>query len=158
MHSFQGLDLVDQTPVFDIKPFVPFCDAPLDATAPPWVGVERQDEEEPLRMNGVVFADGAEAQLEKAWTDSKVGRALYTSEKDFTRFVAQVLSFDVRSLRERKPKPHRTAKFVDYRITLANILIQYNITADKKVTVFSAENVISAEGDEDEEQQAANES
>lgn len=25
---FDGLDLVDGTPVLDIKPYVPFCDAP----------------------------------------------------------------------------------------------------------------------------------
>jgi tRNA (Thr-GGU) A37 N-methylase len=31
-----GLDVVDGSPVLDIKPFLPFCDAPADATAPDW--------------------------------------------------------------------------------------------------------------------------
>lgn len=32
-----GCDLVDGTPVLDIKPYVPFCDAVRDAVAPAWV-------------------------------------------------------------------------------------------------------------------------
>jgi hypothetical protein len=31
-----GLDCVDGSPVLDIKPFLPFCDAPHGATAPDW--------------------------------------------------------------------------------------------------------------------------
>ena len=31
-----GLDCVDGSPVLDVKPFLPFCDAPADATAPDW--------------------------------------------------------------------------------------------------------------------------
>lgn len=32
----QGLDLVDGTPVLDVKPFVSFYDAPADASIPRW--------------------------------------------------------------------------------------------------------------------------
>ena len=31
-----GLDCVDGSPVLDVKPFLPFCDAPPGATAPDW--------------------------------------------------------------------------------------------------------------------------
>ena len=42
-----GCDLVDGTPVLDIKPYVPFCDAVRDAVAPAWVrrGGTREDED-----------------------------------------------------------------------------------------------------------------
>lgn len=33
---FEGLDLVDGTPVLDIKPFVPFCDSVPEPRAPYW--------------------------------------------------------------------------------------------------------------------------
>ncbi len=36
-----GLDLVDGSPILDIKPFLPFCDAPRDATAPEWAQASR---------------------------------------------------------------------------------------------------------------------
>lgn len=34
-----GADLVDKTPVLDIKPYVPFCEALADSSAPTWVSV-----------------------------------------------------------------------------------------------------------------------
>jgi hypothetical protein len=36
-----GADIVDGSPVLDIKPYVPFCDSVPGATAPPWVQVRR---------------------------------------------------------------------------------------------------------------------
>ena len=32
-----GADIVDGSPVLDIKPYVPFCDSLKDASAPSWV-------------------------------------------------------------------------------------------------------------------------
>ena len=32
-----GADLVDGTPVLDVKPYLPFCDGVPAAAAPPWV-------------------------------------------------------------------------------------------------------------------------
>ena len=34
-----GADIVDGSPVLDIKPYVPFCDGVASATAPAWVTV-----------------------------------------------------------------------------------------------------------------------
>lgn len=34
-----GADIVDGSPVLDIKPYVPFCDGVRTATAPSWVTV-----------------------------------------------------------------------------------------------------------------------
>jgi tRNA (Thr-GGU) A37 N-methylase len=36
-----GVDIVDGSPVLDIKPYVPFSDALPDATAPGWVTVSK---------------------------------------------------------------------------------------------------------------------
>jgi tRNA-Thr(GGU) m(6)t(6)A37 methyltransferase TsaA len=35
-----GADIVDGSPVVDIKPYLPFCEALRDATAPDWVQVK----------------------------------------------------------------------------------------------------------------------
>ena len=37
--TFGGLDVVDGTPVLDVKPYLPFCDAVHQATAPHWAQV-----------------------------------------------------------------------------------------------------------------------
>ena len=34
-----GADIVDGSPILDIKPYVPFCDGVASATAPAWVAV-----------------------------------------------------------------------------------------------------------------------
>ena len=36
-----GADVVTGTPVLDVKPYLPFCDAVPDATAPDWVRLTR---------------------------------------------------------------------------------------------------------------------
>jgi tRNA (Thr-GGU) A37 N-methylase len=36
-----GADIVDGSPVVDIKPYIPFCEAIHDAVAPEWVQVGR---------------------------------------------------------------------------------------------------------------------
>ena len=51
-----GIDLVDGTPVLDIKPYVPWCDSVTEATAPKWVTRAIEGEEgEPLRHGEVKF-------------------------------------------------------------------------------------------------------
>ncbi len=40
-----GADIVDRSPVLDIKPYVPFCDGVVGATAPSWVSVRGQRED-----------------------------------------------------------------------------------------------------------------
>ena len=35
-----GADIVDGSPVLDIKPYVAFCDSVAAATAPPWVAAK----------------------------------------------------------------------------------------------------------------------
>ena len=37
-----GADIVDGTPVLDIKPYAPFCDSVPGATAPAWVAEEAE--------------------------------------------------------------------------------------------------------------------
>lgn len=38
-----GVDIVDGSPVLDVKPYVPFSDALPDATAPDWVAVRTSE-------------------------------------------------------------------------------------------------------------------
>ena len=68
-----GADLVDGTPVLDLKPYVPFCDAVVGATAPGWVNNGRDEDVkdgEPLLVSQVVSREGAEASLSTAYLTS----------------------------------------------------------------------------------------
>ena len=115
-----GIDLVDGTPVLDIKPYVPWCDSVTEATAPKWVTRAIEGEEgEPLAIREVKFAapeDGTREKVRKAYMerfeiDSKKGgkkqRPLYENADDFVAFVMDTLRLDVRGTREGRRKRRR---------------------------------------------------
>jgi tRNA (Thr-GGU) A37 N-methylase len=72
--TLAGADLVDGTPVLDVKPYVPFCDRVEDAEAPSWVGrggaTGRQEEcgeEDPLAMRRVSIPDDVAERVGDAY-------------------------------------------------------------------------------------------
>ena len=75
--TLAGCDVVDGTPVLDLKPYVPFCDAVPDARAPLWVrkgDVSESAVEEPLKIAAVRFAAAAEASVAAAYLRSVKAR------------------------------------------------------------------------------------
>jgi len=93
-----GADIVDGSPVLDIKPFVPFADSVRGAVAPPYVQAEA--EEEPLAVAQVQMTPLAAAQLAACWQLNR-HRSLYKTADAYLELVRQVLSRDFRSLRQR---------------------------------------------------------
>jgi len=148
-----GIDLVDGTPVLDIKPYVPWCDSVAEATAPKWVtrAIEGEEGGEPLAIGEVKFANPEEETKEKVKRayqerfeiDSKKGgkkrRPLYENAEDFLAFVVDTLRLDVRSTRERTAKVEER-KFDTYRVTLCDVEVAYAIgkEGDGVVTIVDA--------------------
>ena len=99
-----GADIVDGSPVLDIKPYVPFCDGVPAAVAPAWVAAEAEDE--PLAIAGVQVPPGADAQLEACWRQLG-SQSLYRSYQEFQGLVTEVLSRDLRSVTQRVKVPAR---------------------------------------------------
>jgi len=77
--DIEGADLVDQTPVVDIKPYIPYADSIPEAQS----GYAQQTPENKLK---VVFDDRAESQLE----------ILEPNYPDLGRLISEVLSQDPR--------------------------------------------------------------
>ena len=74
-----GLDLVDGSPVLDVKPYIPFCDVINSATTPAWVGKDRAADLEPLHISKVVFTERARAKLRYCWENlAKSGHKAHT--------------------------------------------------------------------------------
>ncbi|KAJ3312518.1 hypothetical protein HDU76_002873, partial [Blyttiomyces sp. JEL0837] len=124
--TLSGADLVNGTPVFDLKPYVRFSDSPLfdydsvseDATAtaveveyhrhfaPNWVTREIEDGMEPLTVGSVVVDDGVEGLIVSCWervvrTNPGSAASLYKDGTEFVDFVLENLRLDFRSARER---------------------------------------------------------
>ncbi|KAL4447380.1 hypothetical protein ABPG77_007413 [Micractinium sp. CCAP 211/92] len=99
-----GADIVDGSPVLDIKPFVPFCDNVPAAQAPSWVAAQADDE--PLLIGQLVVPPAAEEALRRCWV--RLGtRSLYRSFEEYRQLVAEVLSRDIRSVTQRIKVPQR---------------------------------------------------
>ncbi|OMO94176.1 hypothetical protein CCACVL1_06127 [Corchorus capsularis] len=101
MLLLSGVDLVDGTPVLDIKPYLPYCDSIEGATVPKWVMVDSM-----LSVASVSFSDDLSSSLVDCWKAAEK-RSLYSSPNEIKTLVEQVLSWDIRSVSQRN-KPHDT--------------------------------------------------
>jgi len=127
-----GADIVDGSPVLDIKPYIPFCDAVPGALAPAWVAPTAEDE--PLEISAVEISEAVDHMLQKCWEESNSngfsggggagGQAgakskkkrggknilLYSNYEEYKTLVLQVLSRDIRSVTQRVKVPAREQK------------------------------------------------
>uniref|UniRef100_A0A7N0U7A2 TsaA-like domain-containing protein n=1 Tax=Kalanchoe fedtschenkoi TaxID=63787 RepID=A0A7N0U7A2_KALFE len=94
-----GVDLVNGTPVLDVKPYLPYCDSIQGATVPGWVKVDHI-----LSVTSVIFSEHFSAALVDCWSVIKK-RSLYTTPNEFQSLIKQILSWDIRSVSQRN-KPH----------------------------------------------------
>ncbi|PON52945.1 TsaA-like domain containing protein [Parasponia andersonii] len=90
-----GVDLVDGTPVLDIKPYLPYCDSIQDANVPRWLMVDNL-----LVAASVSFAKGFTSTLSDCWQKSGKN-SVYASPDEFQSLIRQVLSWDIRSVSQR---------------------------------------------------------
>ena len=110
-----GADIVNGSPILDIKPYVNFCDSLPTAQAPAWVAPTSEDE--PLEISSVVVNESVNAALKFSWEERKsqlIGlgkgkkiKPLYSTYGQYKGLVLQVLSRDIRSVTQRVKVPLR---------------------------------------------------
>ncbi|XP_052167789.1 uncharacterized protein LOC127784505 [Oryza glaberrima] len=94
-----GVDLVDGTPVLDIKPYLPYSDGVKGAAIPNWLEVDGA-----LAVESIHFSEHFISSLSDCWMHVKK-QSLYASADEFQDLVKEVLSWDIRSLSQRI-RPH----------------------------------------------------
>ncbi|XP_020107766.1 uncharacterized protein LOC109723710 isoform X1 [Ananas comosus] len=94
-----GVDLVDDTPVLDIKPYLPYSDSVEGATVPNWVKGDNK-----LAVRSVSFSPEFASSLSSCWVHTQK-QSLYASADEFRSFIEEVLAWDIRSLSQRS-RPH----------------------------------------------------
>ena len=148
----RGIDLIDGTPVLDLKPYVP-ADIVPDAHCPPWLASRRIDH--------VVWTPAALAQLDAIYSeqdkDSKEnkggegeenskkarkrarrderrnGRRIVQSAAEAREVVEQMLRLDVRSVHAKAKHAHK-----EYGVTLDDVGFLYAVDdATRTSTVFA---------------------
>jgi len=112
--TISGLDLLDQTPVLDIKPYVPYCDAIENATA----GYAQYS---PESIMTVSYTQSAQIDLQKA----------INIEASIERLIQQVLAQD--------PRPAYKKNILDtnkYGIQLYQFNIKWRLISPNEIEVF----------------------
>ncbi len=101
----RGADLIDGTPVLDVKPFLPHIDKPrsvngeakaseIEALIPAWLA-STVDTEEPLH---VAYTGRAQCMLTKIFEDERSVESHYKTMDSFQAFLGEILAGDPRSL------------------------------------------------------------
>ncbi|KAG9131722.1 hypothetical protein Leryth_009456 [Lithospermum erythrorhizon] len=96
-----GVDLVNGTPVLDVKPYLPYCDSIEGATVPDWVKGDNI-----LAVSSVNFSPRFSCSLDRCWL-TRDKNSLYSSPEEFQGLIKQVLSWDIRSVSQRS-RPHNS--------------------------------------------------
>lgn len=100
-----GVDLVDGTPVLDIKPYLPYSDSVKGAAVPSWLEVDGA-----LAVESVHFSEHFISALSTCWMH--VQMSLYASADEFQDLIKQALSWDIRSISQRN-RPHQVSVEAD---------------------------------------------
>ncbi|PUZ70783.1 hypothetical protein GQ55_2G262400 [Panicum hallii var. hallii] len=95
-----GVDLVDGTPVLDIKPYLPYSDSVKGAAVPGWLEVDGA-----LAVESIHFSEHFISALPLCWVHAQK-QSLYASADEFQDLIKQVLSWDIRSLSQ-QIRPHQ---------------------------------------------------
>lgn len=90
----RGIDLLDGTPVLDIKPYLPYADSLLNAKAG-WAS-------EPIKKIPVIFTPLAEAQVLQFATES--------SFPNLKSLIVEILELDPRPSFQKRQMPHDSFK------------------------------------------------
>eukprot|EP00992_Anisonema_acinus_P005311 TRINITY_DN17883_c0_g1_i2.p1 TRINITY_DN17883_c0_g1~~TRINITY_DN17883_c0_g1_i2.p1 ORF type:complete len:308 (+),score=41.40 TRINITY_DN17883_c0_g1_i2:34-957(+) len=94
---FSGVDLLDGTPVLDVKPYVGY-DRLEEFRVPEWI----VDPVATITIFKVDFVDAAEAELQCAFSNGPPSFSLYDSADECRAFIVQALQYDLRSLHRRR--------------------------------------------------------
>lgn len=129
-----GLDLVNNTPVYDIKPCVPWDIPNIPLRTPSWVS---QDD----AMSEVAFSQGAIQSLQTILDEGKRLSPFYNTLEDAKEVISQVLAQDPRSSHKGiKSNQRGTDSKEDYSFVFTKCKISFQVT-DSKAIVTQVEGI-----------------
>ena len=127
-----GLDLLDGTPVLDIKPYIPEYDCIPEAVVPDWV----REPTGTIAMSAVRWADGAKERLAIAAARDS-GRALRTLPDiaSVSAVAEEVLAWDVRTAVKRRRDGTGDEEAARHKIVLDGLEIHFRIIEERVVEI-----------------------
>lgn len=143
-----GADIVDGSPVLDIKPYVPFCDSVENAETPAWV--DKKSINDPLFTATVDIPPQIESKLEACWKQRASG-SMFACFQEYASFVREALSRDIRSVTQRVKVPNRKDRGFElermykedensaiWHVVLDGIDIGYNVLEEEERVIIES--------------------
>lgn len=134
-----GIDIVDGSPVLDIKPYIPFCDQVKDALAPLWVDAICRGSNDPFHISNLILPGHVIEKIETCWS-IRPGKSLFPTKSKFVDLVREVLSRDIRSVYQRGLSSNikgLCGARKTYHVVLEGIDIAYQIDSQCVLTIVS---------------------
>ncbi|KAG9414719.1 hypothetical protein AC1031_008125 [Aphanomyces cochlioides] len=118
--DISGHDLVDGTPVLDVKPYVPY-DQVTSLVCPEWVA-EKHD----IVARPVIFTNEALAQLELAMPSMR----FYSNSSELRETIEQILVLDIRSVHQKRGQ----ASDAQFSFRIDNLRVEF-VTLESSIQV-----------------------
>lgn len=134
-----GLDLVDGTPVLDIKPYIPVYDSQPQATFPEWIRTPA------FTPRPVTFSDESLVDLE-----SLKSHLRFFTPSEYMEAMRELLPLDIRSIRQ--GRGHATGLEAPFRAQVDTVDVHF-VTLENEIRVmnFTLAPVGGTEADNDEQ-------
>jgi tRNA-Thr(GGU) m(6)t(6)A37 methyltransferase TsaA len=127
----RGIDIVDSTPILDIKPYVPCYDSLPDAQCASWIDSDAGV------FAAVNFSLEAEEMIERFAEDSQ----FYSSSNEIKTVLREVLRIDIRSLNQRNVRGNDNRRVAEgstsYNVRVDNFIAEYVVDERRVVEVFA---------------------
>eukprot|EP00743_Colponemidia_sp_Colp-15_P008719 GILK01009495.1.p1 GENE.GILK01009495.1~~GILK01009495.1.p1 ORF type:complete len:357 (+),score=37.46 GILK01009495.1:43-1071(+) len=123
-----GIDLVDGTPVLDIKPYTPY-DCNTDAAMPPWLALSTDAPNFPVEFTM--------AAIEQLQAHVPV-LTLYDNVDDIRDAIVEVLSMDIRSIHQKNKSDASTV----FEFRLDNLMIKFVYESDRLLVTHVNQNIM----------------
>lgn len=127
-----GIDIIDQTPVYDIKPYLPQVEAPSDAYA-------QLLEQNPEKQVKVSWLTEAQQALEKLHGVSTEVQRYHLSQKDLSELIEEVVAQDPRPLVYRGFEGEKSPYRETHYFRLFDLDIHFRFVETKKAEIIHLE-------------------
>eukprot|EP01097_Dermamoeba_algensis_P003395 TRINITY_DN2375_c0_g1_i1.p1 TRINITY_DN2375_c0_g1~~TRINITY_DN2375_c0_g1_i1.p1 ORF type:complete len:379 (-),score=58.44 TRINITY_DN2375_c0_g1_i1:698-1834(-) len=119
-----ALDLIDGTPIFDVKPYVPEYDHLPQETVkiPEWMRITEQ-----VTYNEVVFSPNAKQAIAQFISE---GRCQFYDQTDIVQnVITEIISLDIRSLNQKNVQANRVLG--EYNFQVDNLFVEFGFEDGK---------------------------
>lgn len=128
------IDMINGTPIIDIKPYIPYSDITMNAIIPKWCTMTKDD----LLFDNIIWDKNKENKIIQLLKDNEYFTQYFDHLNDFKSMIEEILIRDIRSLYQRN-KSNQNGMDKVFECKICDMTIKYMICDQTKtVTIIDA--------------------